>query len=430
MVLSLIIAVLTAVGIILSILFKPEIRIGKLSVGTYWVVALVGAILMLLFKTVTLKTVFESITANTSVNPLKILVLFISMTLFSVFLDELGFFSFMAEKVLVLAKNSQKSLFLYLYLTVSVLTVFTSNDIIILTFTPFICTFCNRSKLDPKPYLFAEFVGANTWSMALLIGNPTNIYIATSQNIAFFEYVKVMLLPTVLSGIVSFLILYLLFRKTLSKTAEVSSVKTQTKIKDKFLLTLGLFVLTVCIILLSISSYIGLEMWSICLFLLVFELVVEVIYLLIKNKSFSVLINSVKRAPYELIPFIISMFVIVTSLVSSGVTEKFTQFLSSTNTAFSYGISSFVTANLINNIPMSVLFSTLLPNELQAVYSTVVGSNLCAILTPVGALAGIMWCNLLKTYEVKFSFKDFIRNGFTVSVPTVVVALTVINIIL
>lgn len=425
---SLVIAGVTAVMIILSVLFFPEIKIGKIKLGSYWIVALIGAAFMLILKVVSVEEVIKEITADTAVNPLKILALFLSMTLFSVYLDELGFFSYLSEKVLVVAKNSQKKLFLCLYLTVSVLTVFTSNDIIILTFTPFICAFCKRSGIDPKPYLFSEFVAANTWSMALLIGNPTNIYIGGSSGLTFFGYFSVMILPTIASGTVSFLILYLLFKKSLCKKAEIDNVKT-AEIKDKFLLYIGLVALISCIILLAVSSYINIESWIICVSLFVVELLITVIYLVVKRRGAGFILSVIKRAPYELIPFILSMFVIVSSLKSSGATVLLKSFLDGFDEIFSYGISSFLCSNLINNIPMSVLFSTVTVSA-KSTYATIIGSNLGAIFTPVGALAGIMWSGLLKKNGIKFSFKNFIVYGAAVSVPSLITCLAVFGLVL
>ena len=146
---SLIILILTCALIIFSVLVKPSIKIGGVTLGTYWLSALLGASLMLIFGVIDFNLVWQGLTSNTAVNPIKILVLFISMTLLSVFLDETGFFSYLAEKILHKAKTGQKTLFFTLYITVSILTVFTSNDIIILTFTPFICFFCKRAKIDP-----------------------------------------------------------------------------------------------------------------------------------------------------------------------------------------------------------------------------------------------------------------------------------------
>ena len=68
---------------------------------------------------------------------------------------------------------------------------------------------------------------------------------------------------------------------------------------------------------------------------------------------------------------------------------------------------------------MSVLFGGVLESGAGAgaVYATIVGSNLGAYLTPVGALAGIMWTGLLRTYEVDFSFRKFVLYGAALSLP-------------
>ena len=97
-----------------------------------------GALLLVVFKSISFKEIAQGLTADTAINPIKILVLFISMTVLSIFLDEVGFFQYLANATLKKAKSSQFMLFTYLYMTVSVLTIFTSNDIIVLTFTPFI----------------------------------------------------------------------------------------------------------------------------------------------------------------------------------------------------------------------------------------------------------------------------------------------------
>ena len=211
----LLISGITALLLILSVLIKPFIKIGKFNIGLYWIICLVGALAILISGAIPLSTVIAGITENTSVNPLKILTLFISMTVISLFLGDSGFFGVIADKIFQKTNHGGLKLFLILYAVVSFLTVFTSNDIIILTFTPPICLFCKKAKVSPVPYLFAEFVAANTWSMALIIGNPTNIYLASASGISFAEYLKVMLLPTVIGGITSLFVLLLLFRKQL-----------------------------------------------------------------------------------------------------------------------------------------------------------------------------------------------------------------------
>ena len=134
---------------------------------------------------------------------------------------------------------------------------------------------------------------------------------------------------------------------------------------------------------------------------------------------------SAKRAPWSLVPFVLSMFLIVLSLQKYGVTGKIASFLNGDGALFSYGFASFFASNIVNNIPMSVLFSGVLAEggSLACVYATVVGSNLGACFTPVGALAGIMWTGLLKKYDVRFGFKQFTLYGLAVSLPSLIAAL-------
>lgn len=415
--------------IIGSILFYPTIKIKKLNISTYWPIAVVGALMLIVTNSVSLNNVFSAFTENTSMNPIKILVLFISMTILSIFLDEVGFFSFIANKSAKLLNGSQTKLFIGFYILISVLTVFTSNDIIILTFTPFICYYAKNSKINPIPFLVSEFVAANTWSMALIIGNPTNIYLASAFEIGFIKYLKVMFIPTLCASLTSLAILYLLFRKQLKTKMEQENANDDIKI-NKVLLAIGLFHLLTTTVLIAIASYINLQMWIITLSFVISLILITSLYLLIKKEKFSVLTNTIKRAPYSLIPFVLSMFVIVLSLTEYGITAKISNLFNSGNEGLTFGFGGAIIANLINNIPMSVLFANMEFNNQLGIYASIIASNIAAYLTPVGALAGIMWMSLLKTYDVDFSFKKFMKYGLVIGVPTLAVALFTLIIIL
>ena len=431
---AIIISAVTCLAMILGVLFFPKIKIGKFSVDSYWVITLLGAIILLVTGLADVSLVGNALIADTAINPVKILVLFISMTILSIFLDELGFFRYLASVTLKKAKNGQMKLFLYLYIMVSILTVFTSNDIIILSFTPFICYFAKNAKINPIPYLAAEFVAANTWSMALIIGNPTNIYLATAYGVDFLSYAKTMILPTLFSGIIAFMALLLLFKKKLSTPIE--GVAEDVVIEDKLLLWVGIAHLGICTILLAIGSYVGLEMWLVSLISVISLLVVNIIIAIIRKQKPVALLGSLKRGPYQLIPFVLSMFVMIVCLSSKGVTGIIGEFFGESHTVIKYGVTSFLSANLINNIPMSVLFSSIIETigstdvAVRAVFATVVGSNIGAFLTPIGALAGIMWTNILNEHELKFGYVDFLKIGVTVAIPTLLAALAVLMIIL
>lgn len=422
-----IIAGLVCVALVLTVLTNPSINIGKYHIRIfYWTAPVLGSIALLLFRLLPLPVMWEGLTSSGSINPLKILTLFISMTTLSIYLDEVGFFSYIAGISLKFAKTSQLRLFCVLFLLVSVLTVFTSNDIIILTFTPFICYFSKKAEIDPMPYLFGEFVAANTWSMMLIIGNPTNIYLATANSIGFGAYTAHMLLPTLFAGITAFLLLLMIFRKPLSQPISIKEEKPA--IRDTGLVIIGLLHLVLCTILLILSSYIGLEMWYITLGFAVSLFLCVTIYKKKKGVKERVLLHTIMRAPWELIPFVLSMFLLVLTLDRYQVTTIISDFFGTDHLVWKYGIASFLAANVMNNIPMSVAFSSIVSHlpeadRLPAAYASIIGSNIGAYFTPLGALAGIMWSGILNKMGIPFSFRKYISYGIRISIPVLIAAL-------
>ena len=84
-----------------------------------------------------------------------------------------------------------------------------------------------------------------------------------------------------------------------------------------------------------------------------------------------------------------------------------------------FSFLSAISANLLNNIPMSVLFEQITASATSAsVYGAIIGSNVGAFITPVGALAGIMWSKILAKYDIKMPFVKFLLYGGAVAIPT------------
>ena len=421
----------TCAALIALVFAKPSVMIGGKKISIFWLAPLTGALALLIGGYVTPSQIAAGLTSAGDVNPIKILLLFFSMTMMSVYLDEIGFFRLLAHKVLARAKGSQTALFFLLYGLVSILTVFTSNDIIVLTFTPFICHFAKSARIDPLPYLVSEFVAANTWSMALIIGNPTNIYLMTGTGVSFPAYTARMILPTAMAGLVSLGVLYLLFFKKLR--APLDPEDSPAPVVDLPTEVVGLAHLGGCILLLSVSSFLSLPMWLItCAFfisLILFTMAIS----FFRRRGIFLIARCIIRAPWDLAPFVISMFILVLALDQYGITSVLGGFLSTPETVggtvASFGVSSFFAANIVNNIPMSVLYNSVVGSmeagtlTTAALFSTVIGSNLGAFFTPTGALAGIMWTGQLHDHGVPFSFIRFVKYGATVAVPAMAAAL-------
>lgn len=425
---ALIISTIGCLLVIALVLIKPSVTIKGHKIAIYWTPAFISAIILIAFNIVDGSFVISSFLENTPVNPLKILVLFISMVLLSVYLDEVGFFKYLASVALKKAGNSGIRIFTIIYFVVGMLTIVTSNDIIVLTFSPFICYFAKNAKINPLPYLIGEFVSANTWSMTLIIGNPTNIFLATGAHIEFLQYLKAMILPTIVGGIVAYVVLILIFYRTLKNDQICSSCEIE-RVEDKTGLIIGIVHLLLCTLLLVFASYLNIEMWYISLFFAVSLFISILVYKSIKHSSINQIKNTLKRAPYELIPFVLSMFIIVLALEQNGVTQKIFDVFKGIDSTYLNGVGAFLFSNVINNIPASVLFETLLKNgNLESIYAAIAGTNIGAYFTPIGALAGIMWSGILASQNIKFNFLKFVMYGTIISIPTLFAVLSTIKV--
>lgn len=414
----------------------------EVRVETYFLGALLGPVLILAGGLLTGQQLLDGLNGEGGLQPLGILTLFISMVFMSIFLDITGFFEACARAALRYARADGTRLFFALYAVVAILTVFTSNDIVILTLTPFVYYFSRHAGVNPKPYLVAEFFAANTWSMALFIGNPTNILLASRFGFTFVGYTRWMILPTLAAGIANALLLYLVFRKEIRRPIRPVDLKPSAAITDGPGAALGLLALGGCVVALALAPYLGWEMWRVSLsFALALVLILVLrefgTRVLRRERNGSTLVEAVRRVPWPIVPFVLSLFVTVYALRVYGVTDRLGEVLlalsrgSAPLLAILYGASSALAANVLNNIPMTLAFASATgglsgAGLLGAALGTAIGSNLGANLTPIGALAGIMWMTILSGKEVRITFSEFVKYGLLVTPASLVACLGVL----
>lgn len=442
---------LSSVATVLFILRRPYLQMRMwdrhIFVETYFLGALLGPVLIIAAGILKGDMIFSGLSGQNGPNALGILALFLSMVFISIFLDIAGVFEYFARLALKMAHRSGTRLFFSLYITVSVLTVFTSNDIIILAFTPFVYYFARKADINPTPYLIAEFFAANTWSMMLYIGNPTNILVASAFHLKFLPYTAWMLVPTLAAGTVNAVLLYLLFRRDIRKPIGASrDLDPASAITDRAGAIAGSVVLGACVVALAVAPYLHVDMWTVAVsaaLVLAAVLVVRDSYArkLRRELGQAVPHHSVhltlRRMPWSIVPFVLSLFVTVEALRASGVMSAAGVFLarlcgdSEVARVLLYGTSSALMANVLNNIPMTAAFASVMAGLsgrplLSAALATIIGSNLGANITPLGALAGIMWMSILRDKDHCVSFGEFIRCGLIVTPPSLAACLGVL----
>ncbi|KAJ3364552.1 hypothetical protein GGF32_001652 [Allomyces javanicus] len=89
-------------------------------------------------------------------------------------LDLTGVLEYISLKVLQLLGKSGKRLNMAVFALTSVMTLFTSNDVVIMTLTPVILYLARHTGCNPLPYLYTQFYAANMLGMIWFMGNTTN----------------------------------------------------------------------------------------------------------------------------------------------------------------------------------------------------------------------------------------------------------------
>ena len=414
MIATYVISALTIIAMTLSFFLFPTIKIRSKKIDTYWLITLLGAILILLTHISTDGDILKLFIENNSTNPFKIIVLFLSLTFISKFLDSVGLFDYLATRVGRIGKGNQFILFTVFYFLISFLTILTNNDIIIIV-TPIIIYFARACKTKALPYLMMVCFVLNTLSTTFLTTNVSNLYLGSFFDITYFDYLKKLTPISLILMLVLYVILILVFYKDLKVKIDTNVEKKP--IKNKFLLIVGLTSLALTTILLILSSFINIEMYIITLVFALLDLIIAIIYTFSFKKEKEYFIKPLKSLPYEFIPFLVSMFIIISSLNETPLLSSVSSLIESTNNptleTYIYGISSALAANLVNNVPMSLLYGDILNYssiiDLNSVYATILSSNLCALITPCGALSSLMFIRICKENNEKTSYLTYFK---------------------
>lgn len=435
----------------------------KIDYGT---IPIIGVLILILTFNLNNEVLLRGIIGSQAIHPYGILIIFFSLAYICISLDSTGLFSYIALKVALHSGNSIKKLFFYFFILSGSLTIFTSNDIVILTLTPIIIYFSQYTKINPMPFLIAQFFSANIWSCFLYIGNPTNIIVSQAFNLGFLEYLQWSALPTIFAGIGSLLIMLWVFRKDLHQPIQLPDLSAHTALKDKPGAIIGVVVLLSCLLLLSLDHFVKAPLWIICLSSALIMLSKDLIFDFYRANVFGLRLvpfptedrtkglakgvgNSVKPTfvtyrvvrlvPWKVLPFVLGMFILVEGLVYAGWVDVMARGMSQASQTvpsalFLFMGMSVLFSNLMNNQPMTILFTQILASpsflvleaeKMGSIFALIFGSNFGANFTPLGALAGIMWLQILSKKGIALSYRHFFKYGVSI-MPIVILIATLV----
>ncbi|TEB25450.1 hypothetical protein FA13DRAFT_1765772 [Coprinellus micaceus] len=233
----------------LPILGKRKVTIGLMTapivtIALLWAAQCLGA-----------TQIRDGIVGTDNIKPYNILILFISLAYMAITLDCTGVLQAAAFWVSNKGGKSGRKLYFYFYLLLTVISMIVGNDPVILSGTP-------------EAWLISEFAAANTASMVLFVGNPTNVVICEGFRINNAAFTAYTILPFLACSIACYLALMLQYRKEIHvpKKLNVSAALDPLAVlRDPVSAIFGSIWLAICLIVVIVLSFIHVDVWKIVL---------------------------------------------------------------------------------------------------------------------------------------------------------------------
>lgn len=373
---------------------------------------------------------------------------FIGIVALSVTLDAMGFFKWAAMRVVKLAAGSGIRLYFYVSLLTAAVSILFANDSAVLILTPIVLEIVSQLKIDEKgrlAYLFSAGLIADTAAMPLITSNPINIVSADFFKYSFVDHLIFMGPVAVATVASSLLLVYVFFRKKIPKVYDGKLVDVLiggSQPIAPILLKLSIGTLVAIDIGYLLASWsripVSLIICSGAIFLIV------VYWLSLRcttpfNGEKRGLKRLAKEINWDIVLFMLSIFLVVQGLKNVGITSLLSSILIAGSVlpdVLGVLVPSLVVtigASFMNNWPMTILGMLSIKEAVTMsnlsgqgvtglIFSNIIGNNLGPHFFPLGSLAILMWLECMKRKGVNISLRAYLKVGAVLSLAEVAIA--------
>ncbi len=407
---------------LVGILFRPW----RVNEG---VAALVGGALVLVTGLVALPEAATALLADWNV-----FFFFLGMMALSALAEQAGFFDWAAAHAARLSRGSEPRLLIGIMLLGTLTSTLLSNDATALILTPIVFNLVKKLDLDPLPFTFACVFIADTASFVLPVSNPINIILLDSFHLSLGEFLRLLLLPSLVVIALNILLFRLIFRQRASGRFNAAALgNPDAGVRDA-----GYFRFTLVVLGLVAVAYITCSILQIPLSLVAVGGALALFIGGLTRGTTSPQ-QTARAIAWPIFGFIAGMLLVVRAVEDAGIAQAFGHALLAVGGAQSNGhstlalvgvttIGSAIGANLINNIPMAFVMTAVLRHishlarrsQLALIGATIFGCDLGPNLTTVGSLAKVFWLLLLRQRGLKVSALDYFKIGILVTPPMLI----------
>lgn len=392
-----------------------------LQIGTS---AIIGACVALIFGVVSFNDVLDVTNIVWDAT-----LAFIGIIILSMILDEIGFFEWAALKMAKFSNGNGIKMFIYSILLGAFVSALFANDGAALILTPILLAKMRILQLNLKTivaFLLAGGFISDSASLPFVFSNLTNIVTANYFSIGFAQYFFDMIIPFIVSVVISTIFLWIILRKDIPKIVDINLLKEPKSV----IKNMKLFYFSWMFLALLLSAYFLGDAYD--LPISIFALGGAIIFLIIATISKSVEpVKIIKDAPWQVVWFSIGLYIVVYGLKNAGLTDYLTIILKDLalqgNTIAVLGtgfIAAFLSA-IMNNMPTVMIMDIALRDigNQAMIYANIIGCNLGPKMTPFGSLATLLWLHVLAKKGVKISFIKYSKFGLIITPPVLFIVL-------
>ncbi|QHW34270.1 arsenical efflux pump membrane protein ArsB [Paenibacillus rhizovicinus] len=358
----------------------------------------------------------------------------IGIMIFTSLLDANGFFRWAALHIVRRFHRQQLRLLVGLCALAAGTTVFFNNDGTILIMIPIVLEVTSLLRLTRKSriaFLLGVGLMADTASAPLMMSNLTNILTANFFGLTFGEYARTMLVPGIVAILATIVVTAVYFGKSIRAEERPNDGLEEFQEPVSVISDIRLFKLSWIIIAFMMGGYllsgkVGLPVAVIALGGAAVQWASNMAVGLGDIRT------TVRRTPWSIVVFALSMNLIVYSLYLHGAVDWFPRALApmTEQGAFigifgSGGLFALLSA-AVNNLP-AVLVSSLAIQESGGphylAYASLLGTSVGAKLTPIGSLATLLWLQLLRKGGIDMTWKEYAKYGIVLTLPILFCAL-------
>ena len=391
------------------------------------IVAMMGAILMIIVGIMPVDTALHHIDFNT-------LGLLIGMMILVSITAKTGLFDYVAIKTAKAAKAQPRRLLIYLGFITALFSAFLDNVTTVLLTVPITFSITAQLKVDVKPYLISQILASNIGGTATLIGDPPNIMIGSAVGLNFMDFLANLSGIAVLIFILVELVLIAIYGKELHTQPDlqekVMRLNAKSQIANPALLKKCLFVIALTIGLFVVHGYLGLQTATAALS------GAGLLLLITYTRNEGMITKVLSKIEWTAIFFFAGLFVLVGALVETGVIKvlaaeaiKLTNGSANATAMLILWMSAFASA-FIDNIPF---VATLIPliqdmghmglSNLDPMWwSLALGACLGGNGTLIGASANVVVASMAAQRGKQISFLGFMKIAFPVMIMTIAVS--------